>query len=131
MANQVKYKDSTITIGDTIAVDYKIKEAEDKIRIQQFAGILIKIKGNSENTRMITVRKISKSGVGVERIFPLSSPFIDTIKVTKKSLYPKARAFFIRELSQKNTRLKLYKSKVDVATEEEVTAAPAPEVATS
>lgn len=130
MANHVKYKDSTITIGDTIAVDYKIREAEDKIRIQQFAGILIKIKGNSEATRMITVRKISKSGVGVERIFPLSSPFIDTIKVTKKSLYPKARAFFIRELSQKNTRLKLYKTKVDITADEEV-ATQAPEVATS
>ena len=131
MANHVQYKDSTISIGDTIAVDYKIKEADDKIRIQQFAGILIKIKGDSENTRMITVRKISKSGVGVERIFPLSSPFIDTIKVSKKSLYPKARAFFIRELSQKNTRLKLYKSKVDVTANEEVTEAPEPETATS
>ncbi len=117
MANHVQYKDTSISIGDTIAVDYKIKEADDKIRIQQFAGILIKIKGNSDNTRMITVRKISKSGVGVERIFPLSSPFIDDIKVTKKSLYPKARAYFIRDLSQKNTRLKLYKAKVEMATE--------------
>ncbi|MBP7967585.1 50S ribosomal protein L19 [Candidatus Woesebacteria bacterium] len=117
MANHVQYKDTSISIGDTIAVDYKIKEADDKIRIQQFAGILLKIKGNSDSTRMITVRKISKSGVGVERIFPLSSPFIDDIKVTKKSLYPKARAYFIRDLSQKNTRLKLYKAKVEMATE--------------
>ncbi len=112
MANQIHFKETRISIGDTIAVDYKIKEAENKIRIQQFAGILIKIKGNSDNTRMITVRKISKSGVGVERIFPLSSPFIDSIQVTKESVYPKARGYFIRELSQKNTRLKLYRSKV-------------------
>ena len=119
MANHVQYKDTTISIGDSIAVDYKILEADNKTRIQQFAGILIKIKGDSENTRMITVRKISKSGVGVERIFPLSSPFIDAIKVTKKSLYPKARAFFIRDLSQKNTRLKLYKAKADQAVADE------------
>ncbi|CAN5119784.1 50S ribosomal protein L19 [soil metagenome] len=111
MANNILYKDTKISIGDTIAVDYKIREAENKTRIQQFAGILIKIKGADDNKRMITVRKISKSGVGVERIFPLSSPFIDAIAVTKKSAYPKARAYFIRELSQKITRHKLYKAK--------------------
>lgn len=112
MANNIQYKDTKISVGDTIAVDYKIKEAENKIRIQQFAGILIKIKGSSDSTRMITVRKISKSGVGVERIFPLSSPSINDISVTKKSAYPKARAYFIRDLSQKITRQKLYKAKM-------------------
>ena len=119
MANNIAYKENNITIGDTIAVDYKIKEADNKERIQQFAGILIKIRGNSDATRMITVRKISKSGVGVERIFPLSSPFIADISVTKKSLYPKARAYFIRDLSQKQTRQKLYSIKQDKAVVEE------------
>lgn len=129
MANHVQYKDTRISIGDTIAVDYKINEADGKTRIQQFAGILLKIKGDSDATRMITVRKISKSGVGVERIFPLSSPFIDSISVTKKSLYPKARAYFIRDLSQKNTRLKLYRSKVEAAQVVEAEPEPEPEVA--
>jgi large subunit ribosomal protein L19 len=57
---------------------------------------------------MITVRKIAKSGTGVERIFPLSSPSIADIKVTKKSHFTKARAYFIRDLSAKKMRRKLY-----------------------
>lgn len=109
MANAVQYKETSLTIGDTVAVDYKIKEADNKERIQQFSGIIIKIKGDSEATRMITVRKIAKSGTGVERIFPLSSPFIDTITVEKKSDYNKARAYFIRDLSNKKMRHKLYR----------------------
>ena len=111
MANSVQYKDISLTIGDTIAVDYKIKEADNKERIQQFSGIVIKIKGESDAQRMITVRKIAKSGTGVERIFPLSSPFIDTITVEKKSAFNKARAYFIRDLSNKKMRHKLNKIK--------------------
>lgn len=109
MANAVQYKETSLTIGDTVAVDYKIKESDNKERIQQFSGIIIKIKGNSDSTRMITVRKIAKSGTGVERIFPLSSPSIDTITVEKKSEYKKARAYFIRDLSNKKMRHKLYR----------------------
>ncbi|PJC30670.1 50S ribosomal protein L19 [Candidatus Roizmanbacteria bacterium CG_4_9_14_0_2_um_filter_39_13] len=108
MANSISFKESILSIGDTIAVDYKIKESADKERIQQFEGILIKIRGASEPTRMITVRKISKSGIGVERIIPLHSPFVASIKVTKKSGFNKARAYYIRDLSLKNTRQKLY-----------------------
>lgn len=108
MANSITYKDTIFHIGDTIAVDYKIREADNKERIQQFAGILIKIRGASDETRMITIRKISKSGIGVERIFPLASPFIDTITLTKKSSFTKARAYFIRDLSGKKIRQKLY-----------------------
>ena len=109
MANAVQYNDKSLSIGDSVAVDYKIKESDDKERIQEFAGIIIKIRGGSEATRMITVRKISKSGIGVERIFPLSSPFIDDIKVEKKSEFKKARAYFIRDLSGKKMRQKLYR----------------------
>lgn len=111
MANTITYNEHTLAIGDTIAVDYKIKEANNKERIQQFEGVLIKIRGASEPTRMITVRKISKSGIGVERIIPLHSPFIASIKVTKKSEFRKARAYFIRDLSLKKTRQKLYTTK--------------------
>jgi large subunit ribosomal protein L19 len=108
MANVVHYNEKPLTIGDTVAVDYKIKEGDNKERIQQFAGILIKIKGADDAKRMITVRKIAKSGTGVERIFPLMSPFIADIKVTKKSNFRKARAYFIRDLSAKKMRRKLY-----------------------
>lgn len=111
MANAIQYNDTSLSIGDTVAVDYKILEADNKERIQQFAGIVIKIRGASEETRMITVRKISKSGIGVERIFPLSSPFIDNITVQKQSEFKKARAYFIRDLSGKKMRQKLYRQK--------------------
>ncbi|MFA9288447.1 MAG: 50S ribosomal protein L19 [Weeksellaceae bacterium] len=111
MSHTIPYKETKLSIGDTIAVDYRIKEADNKERIQVFEGIVLKIKGNSDATRMITVRKISKSGVGVERILPLMSPAIADIKVTKASHYNRARAYFIRDLSQKKMRQKLYRQK--------------------
>ena len=111
MANFIKYKDTALSIGDTVDVDYKIIEGENKERIQQFSGILIRVKGDSEANRMITVRRVSKSGIGIERIFPLASPFIANITVSKKSPFSKARAYFIRDLSQKNLRQKLYGQK--------------------
>lgn len=109
MANAITYKDKTLSIGDTITIDYRIKESENKERIQQFAGILIKINGMDDATRMITVRKMSKSGVGIERIIPLSSPFIADISINKQSNYSKSKLYFVRDLSNKNLRRKLYK----------------------
>ena len=107
MANSIKYKDQVFSVGDTISVDYTIKEG-DKSRQQLFEGILIKIKGKDEATRTFTVRKMSKSGVGVERIIPVSSPFIAGIKLTKKSHFTKSRLYFVRGLSDQQTRRKLY-----------------------
>ena len=111
MANSIKYKEELLSVGDTVDVDYKIKEAENKERIQQFSDILLKVKGDTDANRMITVRRVSKSGIGIERIFPLASPSIDNIKVSKKSRFSKARAYFIRNLSQKKLRQKLYREK--------------------
>lgn len=109
MANKISYKDKSLGIGDAISVDYRIIEGEGKERIQQFAGIVLKIRGNTDATRMITVRKISKSGVGVERIFPLASPFVSDISVVKPAVYQRAKAYFIRDLSGKKLRQRLYK----------------------
>ena len=81
--------------GDTITVSYKIKEGE-KERIQQFSGVVIQRK-NERATASFTVRKIS-NGVGVERIFPLSSPFIDKIELNKIGIVRRAKIFYIREL---------------------------------
>lgn len=107
MAHSIKYKDETYQVGDTIKVNYRIKEGE-KERIQLFEGILIKIRGNSEANRMVTVRKISKSGIGVERIIPLSSPFIESIVMGRKSRYNKAKLYFLEDLSDQQLRRKLY-----------------------
>lgn len=108
MANQLVYKDKKFNIGDTISLHYKIKEG-DKERIQIFKGILIKVKGNTPETKTFTIRKISKSGIGVERIIPLSSPYIADIVLIKKTSYKKSKAYFIRGLSDKDLRKKLYK----------------------
>ncbi len=89
--------------GDTITVHFKIKEG-DKERIQQYQGVVIQRKGTGV-TRTFTVRKISNS-IGVERIFPDNSPFIDKIDVNKRGVVRRARIFYIRELKGKKARIK-------------------------
>lgn len=110
MANTFLFQDNSFGVGDTISVSYKIKEG-DKTRQQIFKGIVMKIRGSSETTRMITVRHMSRAGIGVERILPLASPNIATITLDQKSTYRKARLNFIRDLSPKKLRRKLYHSK--------------------
>jgi len=110
MANSIEYQNQQIRAGETISIHYKIKEG-DKDRVQIFKGILIKIRGNRPETKTITVRKLSKSGVAIERIFPLNSPLIEKIVLIKKTTYRKSKAYFIRNLSEQNIKRKLYKSK--------------------
>lgn len=90
--------------GDTITVTYKIKEG-DKVRDQKFRGVVIQIKGATPATKTFTVRKIS-SGVGVERIFPFESPFIDSIEVNKVGKVRRARIFYLRNLAGKKARIR-------------------------
>lgn len=89
--------------GDTIIVSYKIIEG-NKERIQDFRGDVISIRGEGKN-KTFTVRKVS-SGIGVERIFPISSPNIAEIKVVKKGRVRRAKLFYLRELSGKKARIK-------------------------
>ncbi|MFT6997116.1 MAG: large subunit ribosomal protein L19 [Cryomorphaceae bacterium] len=89
--------------GDTVTVHYKIKEGA-KERIQQFQGVVIQRRG-SGTTATFTVRKIS-GGVGVERIFPAASPFIDKIDINKQGKVRRARIFYLRELKGKAARIK-------------------------
>lgn len=90
--------------GDTVTVTYRIKEG-DKERLQKFRGVIIQIKGASPATKTFTIRKIS-NGVGVERIFPFNSPFIESIEVNKVGKVRRARIFYLRELSGKKARIK-------------------------
>ena len=110
MARSFKYKDESFNIGDTISITYKLKEGV-KERTQKFVGILIALKGNNDFNKMITIRKISKSGIGVERIFPLSSPFISVIKKIRKSSNTRSKIFYIRNLSQQELKAKIYRQK--------------------
>ena len=89
--------------GDTVRVHVRIKEG-DKSRVQVFEGTVISIKLNGHRTTF-TVRKIS-SGVGVERIFPASSPIIEQIQVTARHKVRRAKLFFLRGLRGKAARLK-------------------------
>uniref|UniRef100_S0DFP0 Putative ribosomal protein n=1 Tax=termite gut metagenome TaxID=433724 RepID=S0DFP0_9ZZZZ len=89
--------------GDTITVTYKIIEG-NKERLQSFRGVVIQIKGTGK-TKMFTIRKVS-NGVGVERIFPLYSPHIDSIEVNKRGVVRRARIFYLRNLTGKKARIK-------------------------
>lgn len=103
--------------GDTITVTYRIKEG-DKERLQKFRGVVLQISGATPFTKTFTVRKIS-SGVGVERIFPFQSPFIDSIEVNKVGHVRRARIFYLRNLSGKKARIK--EKKLVVLKEEDAT----------
>ncbi|WP_346860256.1 50S ribosomal protein L19 [uncultured Draconibacterium sp.] len=89
--------------GDTITVSYKIKEG-NKERIQNFRGVVIQLRG-SGSTRTFTIRKMS-GNIGVERIFPINSPFIDSIEVNKHGSVRRKRIFYLRNLTGKKARIK-------------------------
>ena len=89
--------------GDTITVSYKIKEG-NKERIQQYRGVVIRISGHGTKKRF-TVRKMS-DGVGVERIFPIESPFIEKIEVNKFGKVRRAKLYYLRNLTGKAARIR-------------------------
>lgn len=86
-------------VGDTIDVAFKIREGE-KYRIQHFIGIVIAMKGKDE-TRTFTVRKIGANQIGVERIFPLYTPLIDSIAVVKPGKVRRSKLYYLRERTGK------------------------------
>ena len=102
MANVVKWKDVEFHVGDIIAVHQKIEE-DDKIRTQIFEGVVIAIKGREEN-KSFTVRKIAKGGIGVERIWPLISPWIAKIVVKKEGNVRRAKLYYLRKGVKKKSR---------------------------
>jgi len=100
---EVKNKYPKFVAGDTITVHYKIVEG-NKERIQQFRGVVIQRVG-TKHTETFTVRKMS-GNIGVERIFPIASPFIDKIEVNKHGKVRRARIFYIRDLTGKKARIR-------------------------
>jgi large subunit ribosomal protein L19 len=89
--------------GDNVTVHYKIREGS-KERIQPFQGVVIQRRGVG-TTEMFTVRKIS-GNIGVERIFPISSPFIEKIELNRRGVVRRARIFYLRQLRGKKARIK-------------------------
>ena len=89
--------------GDTITVYQKIKEG-NKERTQHFQGVVLQRRNTGAN-ETFTIRKMS-GGVGVERIFPLASPFIEKIEVNKHGSVRRSRIFYLRKLTGKSARIK-------------------------
>ena len=89
--------------GDRVTVFYKIKEG-NKERIQQYQGDVIQ-RRNSGIDETFTVRKIS-NGIGVERIFPTNSPFIEKVEVNRRGKVRRARIFYLRTQIGKAARIK-------------------------
>lgn len=108
LVDQIEHKEMKETtpevrIGDNVRVHIRIVEGA-KERVQVVEGIVIKMRG-SQNRKTITVRKVS-FGVGVERIFPLHSPRVEKVEVTKHSKVRRAKLYYLRELRGKAARLK-------------------------
>ncbi|GAA5523207.1 hypothetical protein Asal01_03176 [Fodinibius salicampi] len=90
--------------GDTVNVHYRVREG-DKERIQQFEGIVISRRGSGANQTFI-VRKVSAGNIGVERIFPLFSPFIAKIELKKQGDIKRSKLYYLRDRQGKAARVK-------------------------
>lgn len=95
MANSFIYNDTTLSTGDMLNVSLKVREGE-KTRTQIFTGLLIAIKGREDN-KSFTIRKIGAHGIGVERIFPVKSPDIESITIKSKGEARRSKLFYLRE----------------------------------
>lgn len=102
-AKQLKKEAENFAVGDTVKVYFKIVEGATE-RIQVYEGLVI-AKNNSGISRTFTVRKISY-GVGVERIFPLHSPRIEKIEVTRRGRVRRAKLYYIRDRVGKSAKVK-------------------------
>lgn len=96
--------------GDTVRVWVKIPE-KGKFRLQAFEGVVLARKHGEEIGATFTVRKVA-SGVGVERIFPLFSPMIDSIEIVKTSNARRSKLYYIRDKAVRDVRKKLKSSRV-------------------
>lgn len=106
MANNLVYKDQKFAVGDTIRVSALVKESEDKERVQIFEGVLIGVKGEGAN-KSFTVRKIGADAIGVERIWPVSSPKVTAVTLKKAGQVRRAKLYYLRSrIGKKATKIK-------------------------
>ena len=112
--------------GDTVNVASKIKDEKGKFRIQNFEGIVLARKHGAEAGATFTVRKVA-SGVGVERIFPLYSPMIEKIEITKRAHARRSKLYYVRTKAIKDVRGKMRAVAEEENLEEVVAETPAAE----
>lgn len=109
-------KKMDIRSGDTIRVWQKIQE-KGKTRLQAFEGLVIAVKHGKEAGSTFTVRKVA-SGVGVEKIFPLFSPMIDSVETIKRAKVRRAKLYHIRDKAAKEIRRQMRNTRSVKETEE-------------
>jgi len=119
-------KKLNIHAGDNIRVWQKIKEGE-KTRLQAFEGLVLSTKHGAEAGATFTVRKVI-DGVGVERIFPLYSPIIDSVEFVRKSKVRRAKLYFIREKAAKEIKRQMSKTRAAKDPSETIVVEAAPKV---
>lgn len=131
VAGYMKKDPPKFDVGDTVDVHVRIQEG-DKERIQVFTGVVLCCK-NTGIRSTFTVRRIVQ-GEGVERIFPVHSPFVADVKVKKRSIVHRSKLYFLRDRAGKSARMR---ERIDVKgglaelVPGETTAAPAPVAARS
>ncbi len=102
MALTATHTNIIFSVGDTVRVHQKIREGDlsagkaGKTRTQVFQGTVIAIRGEGDN-KMFTVRRLGVGGMGIERIFPLSSPLIEKVEVAAKGYVRRAKLYYLRE----------------------------------
>lgn len=97
--DQIKKNIPDYKSGDELKIDMKIRD-----RVQSFSGLVIAEKGKGIN-RTVTLRKVS-FGVGVEKVFPVHSPLIEKIEVTRRGKVRRAKLYYMRERFGKKARIK-------------------------
>jgi len=90
--------------GDTVNVNFRIREGERE-RIQVFQGVVIRINNGKGPAANFTVRRIT-AGIGIERVFPLQSPLVESLEVTRYGSVRRARLYYLRGLQGKAARIK-------------------------
>lgn len=116
-----------IRAGDTVRVQQKIEEAKGKFRLQAFEGLVLAVKHGKEAGGTFTVRKVA-SGVGVEKIFPIFSPTIDSIEIVRRAQVRRAKLYYIREKASREIKRQMRHLRTvkvvaeETPTEEEVVA---------
>ena len=115
-------KDLGIRAGDTVRVHQKIQD-KGKTRLQVFEGLVLARKHGDEPGATFTVRKVV-DGIGVEKIFPLYSPLIDKIEITRRSKVRRAKLYYIREKVAREIKRQMRRMRLmDLASESEIEAA--------
>jgi large subunit ribosomal protein L19 len=91
--------------GDTVRVNFRIREG-DRERVQTFQGVVIRRQNGKGPASNFTVRRVASGGVGIERIFPLYSPLIESLEVTRQGSVRRAKLYYLRGLQGRAARIK-------------------------